>query len=158
MKFYVLKDRYIRTRGNLIILNVIFISLIIYSAIFFESVYDTITSLSILSVAILIVNLTSIHIIIMIASKVIFEELNVKCVFGSRVRRVMNYDEVKGYGIFWLGKSKLIFISRYVLSETQRNAEAFSLYRKTKDVIVLEYHSEVMDLLASKCPNCCVWR
>jgi hypothetical protein len=65
---------------------------------------------------------------------------------------MIDFDEINDYGIFWFGRTKFIYISRIVLTDVQKNAEAFLLYRKTKDVIVLEYQEQVIDCLESRCP------
>jgi len=74
----------------------------------------------------------------------------IKCVFLKKVRRIMPYNEIKDYGTFWSGKEKFIYISKIKLSEFQKNAEGFQLYRKTKNVLVLEYQEAVMNLLSSR--------
>jgi len=99
----------------------------------------------------IICNLAAIPIIISYGSLVTIEE-NIKCVFGSRVRRTIDFDEINDYGIFWFGRTKFIYVSRIVLTEVQKNTEAFLLYRKTKDVIVFEYQEKVIDCLESRCP------
>ena len=62
-------------------------------------------------------------------------------------RRIIPYDEITEYGIFFDRQIKFIFISRMELTEFQKEEKMFQLYQKTKNVIVLEYNNEVMQFL-----------
>jgi len=82
-----------------------------------------------------------------LVSSVIFEKDAIRCSFLKRTRRLIAFKEIRDYGIFWERSTKFIFISKVKLSEVERNKKAFELYKKTKNVIVLEYNDEVMSFL-----------
>lgn len=100
-----------------------------------------------LAVALIILNVYLFYMYRMLTSVVIFEEDAVKCSFLKRTRRLIPYKEIREYGVFWEKGVKYIYISTAVLSETERN-KAFELYKKTKNVIVLQYNDEAMDFLS----------
>jgi len=151
MRYHVNKKRFFRTVGNLVILDIILVSLVVFSFMVLQLEDLNPFMLIVIIPFFVLCNLASIPLLVMQGSIVVFEEDVVKCLFRKRTRREIKYDEIKDYGVFWIGKIKFIYVSRMVLTEIQRNAEAFRLYSKTKDVIVLEYQIEVMDFLERKC-------
>jgi hypothetical protein len=71
------------------------------------------------------------------------------CLILGKVKRDIPYYEIKDYGIFWLQGTKFIYISRIELTEYQINVQAYLLYKKSKDVIAVEFHEEIINKLDS---------
>jgi hypothetical protein len=97
--------------------------------------------------AIIILNFTLFYLFKNLLSYVIFKDKEVRCKFMNLDRRIIPYDEITEYGIFFDRQIKFIFISRMELTEFQKEEKMFQLYQKTKNVIVLEYNNEVMQFL-----------
>jgi len=95
-------------------------------------------------------------------SSVVFEDSEIKCVFLKRIRRQISYDEIKDIVLFpggtpQLGTIQYIGISRFPVPKEMRNITMYKLYTKTKDVIVVEHHESIMELLKDKRPDIVPW-
>lgn len=97
--------------------------------------------------AIIILNFTLLYLFKNLLSYVIFNDKEVRCKFVNLNRRIIPYKEITEYGVFYDRQIKFIFISRMELTEFQKEEKMFHLYKKTKDVIVLQYNNEVMQFL-----------
>jgi len=153
MKFFVLKKRISSIFGNLIILNVVLISFVLVVGILLPNKYDAIMIALFVLPFFVLFNALAFRLLRFYGSSIVFESDDVTCTFLKRVRRVIPYNEIKDYGTVWYERMKFIYISRFSLNEKQRHADVFVLYRKTKDVLVLEYHDQVIELLKTKCQN-----
>ena len=154
MKFFVWKKRFIALIVNIVVLDALFIALII----FFAVQRINLEIIAILSMLIVVLNIVSIPMLRYEGSVISFEENIIKCMFLKKVRQIITYNEIEDYGVFccgtmFQGGDRFIYISRFKLSENQKGVEAYRLYRKTKDVLVLQYHDEVFSLIKSKCPG-----
>ena len=153
MKYYVWKKRFFHAIFSMVMLDAIFIAIIVLSMFFLPENKDKSIVALIYGILLVAINTLALHLLLLQGSLIVFEATNIKCLFLKQVRRTMSYSEIKDYGAFWTGKEKFIYISRFELTETQRNAEAFILYKKTKDVLVLQYHDEIIDFMKKKCPH-----
>lgn len=152
MKYFVWKKRFVALISNCIFLNAIFISFII----FLVRQEASFTVRFTFSAILIVFNILFFLMIRFEGSIIIFEDNEIKCTFLKCVRRTIPYMEIQDYGVFscatiFQGRDKFIYISRFVLSEEQRGAEAYRLYKKTKNVLVLKYNAEALSLLRSKC-------
>lgn len=95
-------------------------------------------------------NITMTYMYIQCLSMVRFQDDMVKCTFMGRVRRRIAYDEVVEYDAVWIRGVQYIYLTRMEMTDYQREHKVFDLYRKTKDVIVLQYHEEVEEYLKGK--------
>ena len=148
MKFMVHKKRFLTSIVNVIILDVLCILLVIFFVVFLNE--TKVITVTVCVVLFIILNIFAFPLFSLQGSLILFDDNMIKCVFLKKVRRIMPYNEIKDYGTFWSGKEKFIYISKIKLSEFQKNAEGFQLYRKTKNVLVLEYQEAVMNLLSSR--------
>ena len=82
-----------------------------------------------------------------ILSTIIFEKDVIKCVFLGRIRRVIPVNTIREYGVFWERGLQFIYISRRELSEYQRREQMFKMYKKNKDILVMQYQEEAMKYL-----------
>ena len=152
MKYFVYKTGYFYSIGILILLYASLASIIVISIIFVAA--DNHTSLLLLliySTLIVLFSIFPLYSLMLQGSLIFFEDNVIKCVFFKRIRRIIAYSEINDYGTFWRGREKFIYISRFKLNEIQRNTETYILYRKTKDVLVLQHHDEIMKLMKVKC-------
>lgn len=133
---------------HFISLNIIFISLLVFLIVYEQSHQIVFT------IIIIIFNVFAFPILRHEGSTISFEENCVECIFLKSTRKSISYSEVQEYGTFFYGTlnqgtSKFIAISRIKLSENDK-IDAYNLYRKTNDVIVVEYRNEIMELLKTK--------
>ena len=154
MKFFVWKKRFVALVGNLIVLDVLFISLIIF---FIVQEGDFKVS-ALFGTIIIIINIFSFPMLRFEGSLVLFEENKIKFMFLKFVRRIMQYNEIKDYGVFrcetmFQRGEKFIYISRFELTKEQRSSETYRLYKKNKNVLVLQYYEEALNFIKSKCPD-----
>jgi len=153
MKFFVNKSTFLSSAFGLIILDAIILAVAIWVAVTPpEGIVKAVTLLW-LGICVIIVSFLPVKMIVQMGSSIVFDENNIKCVFLKRVRRMMVYDEINDIGTAVYGNVRFIYMSRFELSESQRNREVFVLYKKTKDVLVLQYRDEIMEHLKAKCPH-----
>ena len=147
MKFTVYKKGVLAYLPVTILYNLVFCIAIIITSLDPQKEAKYVMIFSIVAVILLNVMLFTRYQILL--SSVVFEKDAVKCTFLKRKRRIIAYNEIKDYGVFWEASIKFIFISKIELSEFQREEKAFELYKKTKNVIVLQYHDKVINFLDS---------
>lgn len=145
MEFVVYKQWASRLLPATILWNVVTL-LVIYITTFDNQPEASIARI-LLTANLIFLNVFLFYMYRMLASLVIFEEDVVKCSFLKRTRRLIPYKDIREYGVFWEKGKKYIYISKAELSETERK-KAFELYKKTKNVIVLQYNDEAMDFLS----------
>ena len=153
MQFYLWKKRFYIIVVNLIGVNVIlmpiFILLLIASEWGMAAIFAT---------PLVIMNAIFVLLMPSKCPTISFEENSVKCTFNKKVRREILYTDIKDYvlflaGTYQLGTAKFIGLSRNIVPESQRDDTMYSLYSKTKDVIILEYNEKARDFIKEKCPH-----
>jgi len=154
MKYFVWKKRFIALIGDLILVNVVFIAMLI----FFFVQNGGFEIFAFFGIIIVIIDVFSLPHLRFEGSVISFEDTEIKCVFLKKVRRVISYNEIKDIGIVFgrtvfQGRERFIYISRFKSPELQVNNKAFIMYRKTKDVIVVQHNDKIIDLLKNKCPD-----
>lgn len=85
-----------------------------------------------------------------LASTETFEKDAVRCTFLNKTRRLIPYNEIKDYGIYRENGVKFIYISKVTLSEHERQKKISYLYRRTKNVIVVQYDAEIMEFIKER--------
>jgi len=152
MKFIIYKKRAISSLINFIVIDVIGILLIILVLATTEIDKMSLIVATILILLIAIFNIWAFPFLKLWGSFLLFTD-DIKCISSKKVRQIIPYTEIAEYGTVWYGREKFIYISRIELSEFQRHTQVFYLYRKTKDVLVVQYHEEIMDFLKNKVPD-----
>ena len=95
-------------------------------------------------------------------AKVSFEETSVKCIFLNKTRRNIYHNEIIDYGIFFkamqgTGWATFIYLSRVVIPKNNISRDAYRMFVKTKDVIIVQYmgknKDKIIELLEKHVPN-----
>jgi hypothetical protein len=100
-----------------------------------------------LIVGLIILDAFLLYMYLVLVSSVTFEKDAVRCSILNKTRRLIPYKEIKDYGIYWEKGVEFIYISKVTLSEFEKRKKAFDLYKKTKNVIIVQYDDEIVDFL-----------
>ncbi|OJU14234.1 MAG: hypothetical protein BGN88_12370 [Clostridiales bacterium 43-6] len=98
-------------------------------------------------IVLFLLNITLFFLYKTVGSSVTFENDRVRCSFLKITIKSISYNDIKYYGVFWEKGIKFIYISKMELSQFQKDEKMFELYKKTKDVIVVQYHDDIMEHL-----------
>lgn len=164
---YVWKKRYLYKIGNIITVNILLIAFIMF--VFITSIHHTsrpsgISNIStsgfmamFLSGIILIsFNIIAIPKLKTVGSIVSFEDDHVKFTYRKNIIRTFKYSEIKDFGTFYkktrfAGKEELIFLSRIDSAEPDNISDMYKSHRKSKDLVILQYHEDVLQFIKNKC-------
>jgi len=154
VKYIVWRKRFVSLIGNLIVVDILLISVIVFFW-FHGGGFETIAPLSAI---LFVINVLYFVMLRFEGSVIVFEENEVRCVFLNYVRRMIPYTDIRDYGLFhcgtmFQGRERFIYISRFEMPGSQRDAEAYKLYKKTKNVLVLQYNEDAFNILKHKCPD-----
>jgi len=155
MKYFVWKKAFNSYFAGVIAFNVLLVPLIIWFAI-----YSTPFRYLIIFISILILfDIIAFYGLMILGSVVSLEDDVINCMFLTKVRRAIRYSELKEYGVFYnytqhLCLVKFIYLSRTELSKNQRTkAMPYGMYLMNKDIIIVPYSDEIMELLKEKAPG-----
>jgi len=145
LKFLVWKKRFFSVTFHFVSLNIVFLSLLVFLITHGQPLQ---IALSVITISF---NVLAFSILRHEGSIISFDENCVDCMFLGITRKSISYSEIQDYGTFFYrtinqGSSKFIVISRVKLTEIDK-MDVYNLYRKTDDVIVVEYRIEILKLL-----------
>ena len=91
-------------------------------------------------------------------SVISFEDDAITSTFKGRTKTTILYREIIEYGIVMafynnIGVVVSLFISRIELPEKRNIREIYRVYAKTDDVIIVQYHDDILEKLKTHIPN-----
>ena len=152
MKYYVCRHKLESLVFVTILYNLVCLVAIILTAMDTSQIESKYIMVSFI-IAIFVLNIALFSIYKTSLTKVIFENDKISCQFLNKVTRKMLYDNIEEYGVFYRKGVKFIYISQIFLSDSQRDNQIFQLYKKSQDIIILQYQDAVMQFLTNRKTN-----
>lgn len=149
MKYHVSKIGAKVTLIPAVLYNMILIGIIIFALIDSRNQKEAIYAALLFILFFIGNNIYVLYNLALCLPSVTFEKDAVRCSFMKKTKIIIPYSEIAEYDVVWLRGYFYIYISRTKLNmdDDQIQSEIFELYKKTKDVIVFDYHEEAIDFL-----------
>lgn len=84
---------------------------------------------------------------------IILTEEEIQCRFLHKIRKSIRYNDINEYGVYFDKKIRMMYVSKFVITDQQKQQQLFNIYKNSRDVIVFQFQEKAMAVLKEKAVN-----